>query len=391
MKSIVVHEDGTKLSYLDTGPPSSTNPVYTTIFAVHGIVFCSCPFQVCDALIVPQLILLSLAIFQKVSDICCDAGIRFVAISRRGYKGSTPLSDADKAILSEGTDTQKTDWLKSRGLEISNFVNSFIIREDLPASSPEGQGGCVLLGWSLGCSFTLSAIAHIDALRTEVQARLASHLRAHILHGPPHLDLLRLATSLQNFALEPPTFSLGLPSAPAHMPGVDDSPAISDEKKARLLMNWLSSYFEHSGLLTRDPTGLDVVPSVTRIPSTWNMSLAEATDIMHIDQYITFDNLFLRNCQHQVNVNYKAVLFGRAVRGRLPRMDNWLLIGDASIAPCVSVLWSIQDDDKAYGGGNVGYKVLPGMNHFVSCRFHSSAVYRAYLPPGTRCIGTSPN
>ena len=48
MKSIVVHEDGTELSYLDSGPPSSTNPIYTTIFAVHGIVFSSRSFQVCD-------------------------------------------------------------------------------------------------------------------------------------------------------------------------------------------------------------------------------------------------------------------------------------------------------------------------------------------------------
>src|ERR1700733_519546 len=97
--------------------------------------------------------------------------------------------------------------------------------------------------------------------------------------------------------------SLGLPSAPAHMPGMGDNPAISDEKKARMFMNWLSSYFDHSGLLIRDLTGLDIVPSITRVPSMWNMSLAKAADIMHIDQYITFDDLFVRNCQHQENVN----------------------------------------------------------------------------------------
>jgi hypothetical protein len=151
------------------------------------------------------------------------------------------------------------------------------------------------------------------------------------------------------------------------MPVIGDDPAISVEKKMQMSMNWLSSYFEHSGLLTRDPTSLVIVPSTTRVPSTCNMSSAEAADIMQIDPYITFDDLFLRNCQHQENVNYKAGLFGRAVRDRLPRMSHWLLIGDAAPAFCVSLLWSIQDDDEAYGGGNVNYKVLPGMNHFVSC------------------------
>ena len=112
-----------------------------------------------------------------------NAGVRFVAINRRGYKGSTSLPDTDKAIFAEGTDTQKTEWLKSRGLEISTFMNSFIVRENLPEISPEGKGGCALLGWSMGCSFTLPAIAYIGDLPSPVQTRLAAHLRAHILHG----------------------------------------------------------------------------------------------------------------------------------------------------------------------------------------------------------------
>lgn len=385
MKSIVVHEDGTELSYLDSGSPSSPNPIYTTIFAVHGIVFSSRSSVMlylfsADSFLPP-------AIFQKVSAICCSAGIRFVAISRRGYKGSTPLCDTDKVILLEGTDTQKTDWLKSRGLEISNFMNAFMIREDLPASTPEGQGGCVLLGWSLGCSFTLSVITHIDALPIQVQARLASQLRAHILHGQPVSNLLRLAANLLHFKLEPPSHGLGLSPAPAHMPGVSDNSTISDEKKTRILMNWISSYFEDSGLLTRDPMGLGTVPSITRVPSMSNMTMAEAEDIMDIDQYLTSDVPFLRSCQHQKHVNYKAVLFDRAVRDRLPRMNNWLFIGDASSSYCISVLWSVQDDDEAYGGGNVNYKVLPGMNHFVSFRSHRFTVYKAYLSPGSGALG----
>ena len=37
--TIIVDDTGTQLAYIDSGPPSGT--VYTTIFAVHGIVFTS--------------------------------------------------------------------------------------------------------------------------------------------------------------------------------------------------------------------------------------------------------------------------------------------------------------------------------------------------------------
>ena len=97
------------------------------------------------------------------------------------------------------------------------------------------------------------------------------------------------------------------------------------------------------------------------------MSFVEAEDIMDLNQYLSSDASFLQNYQHQKYTNYKAILFNRAVRDRLPWVKNWLLIGDASPQFCVSVLWSVQDNDKVYGGGNVNYKVLHGMNHFVSC------------------------
>jgi hypothetical protein len=122
-------------------------------------------------------------VFQKVSELSCEAGIRFVAINRREYRASTPFPDADKSIFTKGTPAQKTEWLKNRGLEISNFINTFILRENLPGISAEGQGGSALFGWSIGCTFTLAAISHIGDLPSTAKARLASHLRAHIMFG----------------------------------------------------------------------------------------------------------------------------------------------------------------------------------------------------------------
>jgi pimeloyl-ACP methyl ester carboxylesterase len=293
-----------------------------------------------------------------------NAGIRFVAINRRGYKGSTPISDADKAVFTEGTDAQKAEWLKSRGLEILNFMNTFIVRENLPAISPEGKGGCVLLGWSMGCTFTISAIAYIGDLPSPVQTRLASHLRAHILHGLLHL-LFRPAQSSLNFTSEPPAISFGFPTFPAHM--IVLGPNISEEARTGIIVGWITSYFQHSGLSTHELSGLSVVPSIIRVPSLWNMSLSEAADMIDAGSYAAFDHPFLLNFIPQANAVYKAAMFDGVVKDRLPHMKRWLLVGDATLTICISALWSVQEDDKARGGGNANYKVLPGQNHFVSC------------------------
>lgn len=108
-------------------------------------------------------------------------GIRIVAVDRRGYADSTPLPNPDP-ILTDGTDAQKTEYLAKRGIEIATFVDNFIQLYNLPAMSDDGEsGGVVLLGWSLGCSFTLSAVANLDKLPKAVRHRLASYMKAHIM------------------------------------------------------------------------------------------------------------------------------------------------------------------------------------------------------------------
>lgn len=163
--------------------------------------------------------------------------------------------------------------------------------------------------------------------------------------------------------------ALGLPTLPNHMLRL--GPQISQEAKSRILISWLTSYFQHSGFTTRDFHGLDAAPSIMRVPSLWNMSLTEATDIIDPGPCNTFDFPLLYSLQSQANAIYKAVMLDGAARDELPHMKIWLAVGDASVPFCVSVLWYVQDDDKTHGG-NVNYKVLHGKNHFVSCCFTPS-------------------
>lgn len=134
-----------------------------------------------------------------------------------------------------------------------------------------------------------------------------------------------------------------------------------------------------------------MVPSIHRVPSVWNMSLTEAAYIIDTGSHNAFDGLLLSKCQPEANAVYKAAIFDRVVRHQLPHMKSWLLIGSASIPTCISSLWSIQDDDKANGGDNISYKVLPGMNHFASCFSMPLHMFGSLFSFCIRCIGMSLN
>lgn len=45
MQDIVVDDQGTKLSYIDSGVPQHAADGYMTIFAVHGMAFTGCEWR----------------------------------------------------------------------------------------------------------------------------------------------------------------------------------------------------------------------------------------------------------------------------------------------------------------------------------------------------------
>ena len=113
-----------------------------------------------------------------------NANVRVVAISRRDYPGSTPITLQNANDLAEGSNEEKRTFLRERGLEIASFIHHFI--EDhglLPISSDGKNGGIVILGHGIGCAFALSAVASLDAFPASVQQRWGSHVRALLLHG----------------------------------------------------------------------------------------------------------------------------------------------------------------------------------------------------------------
>ena len=108
--------------------------------------------------------------------------LRIVAISRRDYPGSTPLSPEQNTVLSSGTDDEKAAFLKERGLEIATFIERYA-RENPIVPINGATGGFALLGWSLGNAFALSVVANLDALSPSSQSWWKDHFRALILYG----------------------------------------------------------------------------------------------------------------------------------------------------------------------------------------------------------------
>lgn len=293
-----------------------------------------------------------------MSAIAKSKGLRFVAITRRGYKGSTPFSDEELSAIS-GSDSEKQEWLIARGCEIVVFVTDFIERENLPPISADGKkGGIALLGWSAGATFTAAAVVHMGL------SRFASYLRAHILHGT--ITILVSLYSTHLLLVDPPSIVFGLPLPPqTYSPELDSF--IPAKSQTAAFTIWITSYFQHGDLSTRDLNNLDyAVPATFRAPSIYNMSQSEIADMIDTVPYTTIDTPMMLGMMPQSNEMYKKALFDKSIRKQLPNMQVWNLIGDATASFGLAALWSMQDDDKAHGGNNVKYKIVPRMNHFVS-------------------------
>ncbi|KAI0354026.1 hypothetical protein OH77DRAFT_1426430 [Trametes cingulata] len=328
MQSIIVDDHGTKLAYLDSGVPQPADNDYTTIFAVHGMVFTT-------------------PIFEKVMSLANVSNIRFVGINRRDYPGSTPLGTEDKAVLASGSEDEKAAFLKSRGLEVANFVDRFILSNHVPTLSSDGKrGGFALLGWSLGCTFALAAVANIDALPAASQLRWQSNMRALVLH-------------------EAPTVAIGSPLPPkAWSPQIDHS--IPAEDRDPLFTQWITSYFKHGDLSTRDPNVLTyVVPATFRAPSIFRMSDKEIGKIVHEPPASGSEMLLMHCTVTQINASYKKACFDPSIRRLLPKMKVTAFTGDVTCWCSLSAHWAMEDDDKAHGGGFIDLEIIQGISHFA--------------------------
>ncbi len=116
-------------------------------------------------------------------DLAASKGVRFVALNRRHFPGTTPLSSEELVITQTGgtDDSQREALVEARAHEIALFIDVFIQKFNLPSIS--SGGGVALLGWSLGATFALIVISSVDTLPEDVRRRLNDYMRSLILYG----------------------------------------------------------------------------------------------------------------------------------------------------------------------------------------------------------------
>ena len=132
-------------------------------------------------------------------------------------------------------------------------------------------------------------------------------------------------------------------------------------------MQWITAYFQHGDLSTRDVNVLEyVLPTITHVPSVFTMTpdqLAGMTDIAAADGG---DSLIVAFTQATLLPIYRNAVFNKTIRAALPLMKVLEFTGDITANFGIVALWQIEDDDAAAGGGFVKTEFLNGTNHFVS-------------------------
>ncbi|KAF9483196.1 alpha/beta-hydrolase [Pholiota conissans] len=317
---------GVDLAYTDTGAPE--NYPYITIFAVHGIIF-------------------SNLVFKRVQSVALSKGFRFVAISRRGFPGSTPYKpeEINTIINAEEPAENRYAFMEARGHEIASFIDIFASKFGLPISKDKISGS-ILLGWSQGAQYVSAAIAFAPTLPSDVRIRLRAHIRSVVFYEPP-----------------PVTF--GLPNAEKNWMPIFDV-TIPEAPRIQMVAQWITAYFNHGDLTKRDPNALEyVVPATDKSPSIFNNAQADMEGLECYTQDACLD-VPLFAFADQFKAIYRKAIGCAEVMQLFPDLKIAFVVGERSPSFAWVGLWAVQDDQKEIGSTKIiHYKVIPGANHLI--------------------------
>lgn len=131
---------------------------------------------------------------------------------------------------------------------------------------------------------------------------------------------------------------------------------------------WVTAYFDHGDLSTRDPSQLAcIVPSQTHVPTVYNIPPEQWNDIVRQGEDTATDLAILGTFQGQLLRTYRKAFFDEGI---FPGVRRSVLVGDKSGTFAFFGLWALLDDGEKLGG-NVGieFKMMEGTNHFVCTVF----------------------
>ncbi|EJD01416.1 uncharacterized protein FOMMEDRAFT_111212 [Fomitiporia mediterranea MF3/22] len=225
IQKVQVDDNGTELAYIDSGKPSGDT--YTTLVCVHGHSYHAQNFS-------------------RLLALAKKHNLRIIALNRRDYTGSTPFSQAELQVLKDGTDSEKHEFMRARGLEIAKFLVWVIKELKIPRASEDGTaGGLALLGWSLGNITTIAFLGNLSSFPEDIVQTLEPYLRTFIMY-------------------ELPDNCFGYPRPEGYYHPFEDA-SIPERIRGISFGKWVSSYYEHPAYKVESSS---VEPSTTTTTTT---------------------------------------------------------------------------------------------------------------------------
>ena len=148
-----------------------------------------------------------------------------------------------------------------------------------------------------------------------------------------------------------------------NLPLVDDK--ASREERFQKITLWVSSYFKHGDISTRNPDVLSREPSTIHPPTLTNMTADEQKEMMCVGNESDYDRPYMASFQQQFAYAYREAFLGDAVRTLFPGFKATFLAGELSPLFGIYAYWMLEDDIKE-AEKPFGLVLVPDSNHFVS-------------------------
>ncbi|KAA1467615.1 hypothetical protein DENSPDRAFT_869191 [Dentipellis sp. KUC8613] len=333
-----IDDQGTQLYYEDSG---ALPGLYTTIVIIHGTAYHG-------------------AIFSRMFPHAAAYQLRLVAVNRREYPGSTPLSDEDLRIVN-GTDASAgRDFFRRQSVDIVRFLAWFVQNEDIPKihSTPgeRDKAGLILMSWSAGWAHVARVLSDADALPIDLIETLTPYLRGVCANDPPRRVMGLPRTADCNF----------------YEPIFDTS--LTDEEYCTYFQPWCSNYYLHPDISTRRSDGLTAEildnPPEGKLATSNGMSIAEKMAVTSASAVARLERPLLM-APDEFFLDATHGLFKKCdpAAGVWPRCKFYVLWCEQTVWECVMAAWHIEDMYNAKKvEGEVGRELLmlsmPECNHF---------------------------
>jgi hypothetical protein len=177
--------------------------------------------------------------------------------------------------------------------------------------------------------------------------------------------------------IDPPCRVLGFPKPPGGYYPLKD-PDIPEDARGPAFAKWVSSYYKHGDLSSRDFSQLK------QRASEGDTSKKPTTDTMPLEELLTITDFrpgtkcetFLIDSGHFFSANIKQTtkaLFDPQIREDWGGHPVWFVYCEASVWNVHNAVWNMEKNDKA---SEINFKNVPGANHFVR-RFWSIDSFKA--------------